>query len=145
KRSVPGVWSPLNATWGVENRTTALRVIPGLDPKATRVEQRTNGADINPYLALAATLASGLYGIERKLPLDQQPVKGTAYELSTKEVPHLPRTLAEATERLKRSLLARELFGEEFVDHYVRTREWEVREYNKAVTDWELKRYFEII
>ncbi|MBI2980978.1 MAG: glutamine synthetase [Deltaproteobacteria bacterium] len=144
KRSVPGVWSPLNATWGLENRTTALRVILGQDPKSTRVEQRTPGADLNPYIAMAATLAAGLYGIEKKMPLIPG-VKGSAYDLSKKEYPLLPRSLAEATERLKRSEIAREVLGEAFVDHYVKTREWEVREYNKAVTNWELKRYFEII
>ncbi|MBI2082267.1 MAG: glutamine synthetase [Deltaproteobacteria bacterium] len=144
KRSVPGVWSPLNATWGIENRTTALRMILGQDPKSTRVEQRTPGADLNPYIAMAATLASGLYGIEKKMKL-VPPVTGNAYDLPKEEVPYLPRSLAEATDRLKRSELAREILGEAFVDHYARTREWEVREYNKAVTDWELKRYFEII
>lgn len=144
KRSVPGVWSPVNATWGFENRTCALRVIV-LDEKSTRVEQRTTGADINPYIAIAATLAAGLYGIEKKLPLRQMPVKANAYDLSVKEFPLLPRNLGEAADRLKKSQIARDSLGEAFVDHFVRTREWEVREYNKAVTDWEMKRYFEII
>lgn len=145
KRSVPGVWSPLNSTWGVDNRTTALRVIPATDGKATRMEQRLTAADINPYIALAATLAAGLYGIEKRLALSQPPVAGDAYAVPATEVPWLPRTLDAATQKLAASEVARTLLGAGFVDHYVRTRDWEVREYNKAVTDWEKRRYFEII
>lgn len=145
KRSVPGVWSPVNVSWGHENRTTALRTIAGGPPAATRVEQRVTGADINPYVAMAATLAAGLYGIRKRLPLAQKPVDGDAYALSQAEAPLLPRTLADAAARMKGSAVAREILGEAFVDHYVRTREWEVREWRKAVTDWERRRYFEII
>lgn len=138
KRMVPGTWAPNTATWGIENRTTALRVIPG-SPYSTRIEYRLCGADMNPYLSMSAALASGLYGIEKGLELPP-PQKGNAYE-STGRL--LPRTLAEAAENLKRSEVARSILGEEFVDHFVRTREWEVREYNKAVTTWELERYIE--
>jgi len=141
KRLVPDVWAPTNATWGIDNRTVALRAVLGPTPKSVRVEYRLAGADINPHLAIAASMASGLYGIEHQLePSD--PVRGNAYET---DAPALPRSLDEATRRLAESTVARELLGEEFVDHYVRTRDWEVRQYQRAVTDWELERYFEII
>ncbi len=141
KRLVPGLWAPTNATWGIDNRTTALRAIPGPSPSAVRIEYRLAGADINPYIAIAATLAAGLYGIEHGLEAPE-PVHGNAYEA---EAPPLPRSLQEATALLKQSAAARELLGDEFVDHYVLTREWEVRQHQRAVTDWELERYFEII
>jgi len=142
-RMVPGVWAPLDATWGVENRTTALRVIPGT-ASSQRVEYRLAAADANPYIALAAALASGLYGIEHKLePLPQ--VKGNAYEQEHPEELKLPATLFEAANRLKQSKAAIEMFGKEFVSHYAASREWEEREYRKHVSDWELSRYFEII
>jgi glutamine synthetase len=141
KRLVPGVWAPTNATWGLDNRTVALRAVAGPTPKSVRVEYRLGGADINPHLAIAASLASGLYGIEQRLePPDL--VRGNAYET---DAPALPRSLDEATRRLSQSAAARELLGEEFVDHYVRTRDWEMRQYQQAVSNWELERYFEII
>ena len=141
KRLVPGVWAPTNATWGIDNRTVALRVVTGPSPNAVRVEYRLPGADINPYIAAAASLASGLYGVEKGLtPPD--PVEGNAYETNAKP---LPRSLEQATALLKQSEVAGQLLGREFVDHYVRTREWEVRQHHAAVTDWELERYFEII
>ena len=139
KRTVPGAWAPVNATWGVDNRTTAVRAIPGSN-KSTRVELRLTGADINPYLAMAASLAAGLDGIERKL--EPPPPIVDAY---SGDAPPLPRTLADATRLLRQSRVAREWLGEEFVDHYASTREWEVRQYEKAVTDWELARYFESV
>jgi glutamine synthetase len=104
---------------------------------------RVPGSDVNPYLAVAASLGAGLWGIERGLTLDQPPTVGSAY--ADESVERLPRTLQEATARLAESKTARELFGEKFVDHYVSTREWEWRKYGDAVTDWELRRYFEII
>ncbi len=140
KRMVRGAWSPIMATWGVENRTTALRVIPG-SPAATRVEYRFAAADMNPYIAMAASIASGLYGIEHELPLSAE-TKGNGYDA---KAPPLPSTLREATAALAASKEARELLGETFVDHYVRTREWECRQFESAVTKWELERYFEII
>ena len=142
-RMVPGLWAPLDATWGVENRTTALRVIPG-DAKSQRVEYRLGSADANPYLALAAALASGIYGIENKLePLAQ--VKGNAYEQEQAKEIKLPETLFEAAIMFKHSAVAKEMFGAEFVEHFAASREWEEREFRKHVTDWELERYFEII
>ncbi|MGA3324117.1 MAG: glutamine synthetase family protein [Terriglobia bacterium] len=139
KRTVPGTWAPTNVTWGIDNRTTALRAIPA-GSKATRVEHRLPGADSNPYLALAASLASGLYGIEKKLALPSPTVN--AY---TSRAPSLPRTLEKAGALFLASDVAREYFGAEFVEHYAATRHWEVREFRRAVTDWELERYFEII
>jgi glutamine synthetase len=142
KRLVDGYWAPTKVTWGVDNRTVALRVIPG-SAKSTRVEVRVPGSDINPYLAIAASLAAGLYGIEKGLPLTAAPVAGSAYHAEGAE--RLPRTLQEATQRLSDSKVAREILGETFVDHFVRTRVWEWRQFQDAVTDWELRRYFEVI
>lgn len=139
KRTVPGLWAPVNATWGMDNRTTAVRAIPGRR-KSTRVELRLAGADINPYLAMGASLIAGLDGIERKLELP--PATTNAY---TEGAAPLPRTLAEATRLFRGSALARRWFGDNFVDHYASTREWEIRQFDKAVTDWELARYFEAI
>jgi glutamine synthetase len=140
KRMVRGAWSPTLATWGVDNRTTALRVIPG-SPNSTHVEYRFAAADMNPYVALAASVASGLYGIEKELPLPPE-TTGNGYEAKAEA---LPSSLRLATEALAASKEARELLGEQFVDHYVRTREWECRQFESAVTKWELERYFEII
>jgi glutamine synthetase len=142
KRYVPGVWAPLRPCWGLENRTAALRVIGAGDPQAIRVEHRQPAADMNPYVAIAAALGAGLYGVEHELDLEPA-VAGDAGQGSAAE--RLPRTLKEATALLAQSSAARELFGEAFVDHYVRTREWEVARFERAVTDWELQRYFEII
>jgi glutamine synthetase len=142
KRLVDGYWAPTKVTWGIDNRTVALRVIPA-GPKSTRVEVRVSGSDINPYLALAASIGAGLWGIAQDLPLEDAPVQGSAYMVE--KAVRLPRTLQEATRGLSESKLAREILGEPFVDHYVRTREWEWRQFQDAVTDWELRRYFEVI
>ena len=139
KRTVPGFWAPVNATWGIDNRTTAVRAIPSAGASA-RVETRLPGADMNPYLAMAASLAAGLDGVERQL----EPPEPAA-DAYKGEAPSLPRDLAEATRLFRSSALARKAFGDEFVEHYAATREWEVRQYQKAVTDWELARYFEAI
>jgi len=139
KRTVPGAWAPINATWGVDNRTTAIRAIPG-GAKSTRVELRLTGADINPYLAIAASLAAGLDGVERELPLPPPTVN--AY---SGDAPALPHTLAEATAKFRQSQVARRWLGDDFVEHYAGTRELECRQFQKAVTDWELARYFESI
>lgn len=147
KRYVPGVWAPLTATWGVENRTTAIRLI-GLGTAAARVEYRQTAADINPYTAMATCLGAGLYGIEHEIEPPAE-VRGDAGDGTGTEVDAgkrpIPRTLKEATALLAESKAAREILGAGFVDHYVRTREWEVRQFERAVTDWELKRYFEAV
>ena len=142
-RLIPGFWAPTDATWGIENRTCALRVIPG-SPSSQRVEFRIAAADINPYLAIAAALGSGLWGIEHKIEPDA-PISGNAYAVTHPAERALPRTLSEAADRLIASSAARNLFGDVFVDHYAMTRHWEEREFRKAITDWELARYFEII
>ncbi len=142
KRLVDGYWAPTKPTWGVDNRTTAFRVIPG-SAKSTRVEARVPGSDVNPYLAIAACLASGLYGVEKGLKLKDKPIQGSAY--MAEGIERLPRTLQEATARMEKSKVARELFGEAFVDHFVRTRQWEWRQFQDSVTNWEIQRYFEII
>jgi glutamine synthetase len=142
-RLIPGFWAPTDATWGIENRTCALRAIPG-SSKSQRVEYRIAAADINPYVALAAAIGSGLWGIEHKIEPDA-PIEGNSYARTHAEKRQLPRTLWDAAQRLKESEAARALFGDAFVEHYAATREWEEREFRKAITDWELARYFEII
>ncbi len=142
-RLIPGFWAPTTASWGVENRTCALRAIPG-SAKSQRVEYRIAAADINPYIAMAAALASGLWGLENQIEPDS-PVEGNAYDVTFAEERQLPRTLFEAATSLRRSNVALELFGEEFCQHYAATREWEEREFRKHISDWELERYFEII
>ena len=142
KRLVDGFWAPVKPTWAVDNRTASFRVIPG-GPKATRLETRCPGADMNPYLAVAAVIASGLDGVERGLKLTAPPITGT--NQGADDVPRAPRTLIETTRAFRQSDVARDWFGDDFVDHYAATREWEWRQWLDAVTDWELKRYFEII
>jgi glutamine synthetase len=142
KRLVEGAWAPTTITWGVDNRTAALRAI-STSAKSARIETRIPGSDSNPYLAIAASLASGLYGIKHKLPLTVPPVQGNGYLDSSNGT--LPKTLFEAATAMQQSTVARELFGDMFVDHFTATRLWEWRQFNSQVTDWELKRYFEII
>jgi len=142
KRLVDGYWAPTRPTWGIDNRTVAVRVIPG-SPKSTRIEVRVPGSDVNPYLAVAACVASGLWGVEQKLELLTPPAKGSAY--ADESAPRLPRNLHEAATRMGASDVARTLFGDGFVDHFVGTRIWEWRQFQDAVTDWEIRRYFEII
>ncbi len=143
RRLIPGFWAPTHATWGIENRTAALRVIPG-SAKSQRVEYRIGAADANPYIALASALGAGLWGIENKLEL-QAPVQGNSYAVQHASNLALPATLFEAAGRLRASKPARALFGNEFVEHFATTREWEEREFRKHISDWELARYFEII
>jgi glutamine synthetase len=142
KRLVDGFWAPVKPTWGLDNRTASFRVIAGA-PKSTRLETRCPGADMNPYLAAAAVLAAGLSGIERKLKLTAKPIHGT--NQGAENVPRAPRTLIETTRVFRDSALARDWFGDDFVEHFAATREWEWRQWLDAVTDWEMKRYFEII
>lgn len=141
KRLVEGAWAPTTITWAVDNRTVALRALPG-SSKSSRLETRVVGSDTNPYLAMAACLAAGLYGIERKLRL-QKPTVGNGY----RDYKHgsLPRNLFEATQAMENSKVARKLFGSDFVGHFTQTRYWEWKQFSKSVTDWETKRYLEII
>jgi len=142
KRLVEGMWAPTTLTWAIDNRTVAVRALPG-STNSTRLELRVVGSDVNPYLAMAASLASGLYGIEKGLQLNIPATVGNGY--SDKQNGVLPSDLKAATEKMKSSEVAREIFGETFVDHFTRTREHECLQYANAVTDWELKRYFEVI
>lgn len=142
KRLVEGAWAPTTLTWGLDNRTVALRVLAG-SASATRVETRVIGSDVNPYLAMAACLAAGLYGIKNKLELQQPATIGNGYRDYSNGT--IPTTLIEATNKMKESLIAKEILGNVFVDHFCMTREWEWKQHLKSVTDWEMKRYFEII
>lgn len=142
KRLVEGAWAPTTLTWGIDNRTVALRVLAG-SSKSCRLETRVIGSDVNPYLAMAACLASGLYGIKNKMKLEQPATVGNGYRDYSNGI--LPRTLDEATQLMKQSIVAKEILGEKFVEHFTQTREWEWKQHLKAVTDWEYRRYFEII
>ena len=142
KRLVDGFWAPVKPTWGMDNRTASFRVIAG-SPKATRLETRCPGADVNPYLAMAAVIAAGLHGVERGLELTAPPITGT--NQGAEHIPRAPRTLIETTRAFRESAIARDWLGDTFVDHFAATREWEWRQWLDGVTDWELKRYFEII
>ncbi|MEO8858570.1 MAG: glutamine synthetase family protein [Burkholderiaceae bacterium] len=142
KRLVDGFWAPVKPTWGIDNRTASFRVIAG-SPKATRLETRCPGADVNPYLAMAAVIAAGLDGVEKGLKLTAPPITGT--NLGAEHIARAPRTLIETTRIFEKSTIARDWLGDGFVDHFAATRDWEWRQWLDAVTDWEMKRYFEII
>ncbi len=142
KRLVDGFWAPVKPTWGIDNRTASFRVIAG-SPKGTRLETRCPGADMNAYLAMAAVVAAGIYGVEKGLKLTAPPITGTNH--GAENIAPAPRTLIETTRNFKNSKIAREMLGDTFVDHFAATREWEWRQWLDGVTDWELKRYFEII
>ena len=142
KRLVDGFWAPVKPTWAIDNRTASFRVIPG-SAKSTRLETRCPGADINPYLAVAALLAAGLHGVEQNLKLTAAPITGT--NKGGENIPRAPRSLKETTEIFRRSDTARDWLGDIFVDHFACTRDWEWRQWQDGVTDWELKRYFEIV
>lgn len=134
-------WTGSSATWGLDNRTVAVRSIPSAGP-AARIENRVPGADGNPYLVLAADIASGLNGIEQGLVPDA-PVVGNAYELKLDDSKRVPVDLSRSTELLKQSDTAKQYLGERFVAHYAETREWEVQQSRLTVTDWEIARYLE--
>ncbi|WP_297599241.1 glutamine synthetase family protein [Mycobacterium sp.] len=138
KRFADGSFAPTALSWGLDNRTCALRVV-GHGPNI-RVECRVPGGDVNPYLAVAAIVAGGLYGIERGLELPA-PYVGNAYHAPGVE--RLPATLAEAAGVFERSTLAREVFGDDVVDHYLNNARVELAAFNAAVTDWERMRGFE--
>ncbi len=142
KRLVDGFWAPVKPTWGIDNRTASFRVLAG-SPKATRLETRCPGADVNPYLAMAAVIAAGMHGVEKGLKLTAPPITGT--NQGGEGVPKAPRTLIETTRIFQQSEIARDWLGDAFVDHFAATRDWEWRQWQDGVTDWELKRYFEII
>jgi glutamine synthetase len=138
RRYVSGSWAPTAATWGIDNRTAALRVITG--GAGTRIENRAPGADVNAYLGFAACLAGGLSGIERDLT-PPPPCIGDVYK--TEGLRPLPRTLEQAIDVFERSAIGRDFLGDAFVDHYVAMRRWEIEKHRRAVTEWERHRYFE--
>lgn len=138
KRYQSASFAPTKIAWGLDNRTCGFRIIG--ENSSFRIENRIPGADANPYLAFAATIAAGLYGIEKKLKPSQM-FKGNAYHDET--LPEVPLTLKEAISELKRSQTARKLFGEEVVEHYLHTARTEQSQFDSAVTDWELRRGFE--
>ncbi len=139
KRFMAGTFAPTKAIWSKDNRTAGYRLC-GENSKAIRVECRVGGSDINPYLAMAALLAAGIDGIERKLALEPAFV-GDAY--GAREVREIPRTLRSAAVALNGSGLLRQAFGDDVVEHYVRAAEWEQEEYDRKITDWEVARGFE--
>ncbi|MDO4252946.1 MAG: glutamine synthetase family protein [Rothia sp. (in: high G+C Gram-positive bacteria)] len=137
KRYVEGSFAPTAIAWGIDNRTCALRVV-GSGP-SLRLESRVGGADLNPYLAVAAMIAAGIHGINNKLTLPE-PIAGNAY---TSDAQHLPLTLAEARQKLADSPLAHQAFGSQVVEHYAQAAAVEIQAFNRAVTDWERIRGFE--
>ncbi|MGI9498871.1 MAG: glutamine synthetase, partial [Geminicoccaceae bacterium] len=139
KRFMEGTFAPTKAIWSMDNRTAGYRVC-GADTKSVRVECRVGGADLNPYLAMAALLAAGMDGIENRRDLEPAFV-GDAYH--GKNVREIPVTLREATTTLDHSAMLREAFGDDVIDHYVHAARWEQAEADREVTDWDLKRGFE--
>ena len=140
KRYQPGSWAPTKMAWSNDNRTVGFRVVG--HGKSFRIENRMPGADANPYLAFAATIAAGMAGIREKLDCGDD-YKGNAYVDSA--LYSLPSSLHDAVELLRDSKLARDSFGKEVVEFYCHTGELEVRAFNNSVTDWEKVRYFERI
>jgi glutamine synthetase len=137
KRLTPHSAAGTTATWSYDNRTTALRIL-NHDANSCRVENRVAGGDVNPYLAIAASLAGGLYGIENRVRPPAAFV-GDAYGDPT--VTQLPTSLEEAIAAFESSPIARDFLGEEFVRFYSHTRKWELEQFRANVTDWEVKRY----
>ncbi|WP_430449370.1 glutamine synthetase family protein [Rhodophyticola sp.] len=138
KRFQRGSFAPTRTVWSVDNRTAGFRLC-GEGTGSVRVECRIGGSDMNPYLAMAALLAAGIWGIEQGLPLSP-PFKGDAYE---GDLSHIPGTLRDARCALHRSAMLREALGDEVVDHYVRAADWEIEEFDRVVTDYEIARGFE--
>ena len=139
KRFAKGTFAPTQTVWSVDNRTASFRLC-GEGTKAIRVECRIPGADMNPYLAQAAMLAAGLAGIEQELPLPPA-LSGNAY--SDDDTNHIPRTLRDAREAMMASRMLRDAMGDDVIDHYARAAEWEIEEFNRVVTDYEIARGFE--
>ncbi len=139
KRFAAGTFAPTKAVWSMDNRTAGYRVC-GENSKAVRVECRVGGADLNPYLALAAQIAAGLDGIEKGLKLENE-FRGDAY--TAKNIREIPKTLRDAAAAFGKSQMLRAALGDDVVDHYVHAAEWEQFEMDRRVTDWEVKRGFE--
>jgi len=142
RRMVPGIWAPLTAAWGVQNRTCAVRII-NPTPEATRVEFRVPAADANPHLTLAQCLGAGLWGIENRVD-PPPPVDGEATVAEAPAEQRLPRNLLEAADRFDASTIARRLYGDAFVDWFARTRRWEDDVFRRHVSDLDTARYLDV-
>ncbi|KND89116.1 Type-1 glutamine synthetase 2 [Tolypocladium ophioglossoides CBS 100239] len=149
KRLVENFWAPVTVSWGLEHRAASVRIIspPTSKAGATRFEVRVPGADSNPHYVLAAILGCGWRGVERKLAIPCPPLAmGQGVGGSADRGERLAKSLREATARFAREgSIAREVLGDDFVDHFAGTRENEVRLFDEAVTDWEMKRYIETV
>jgi glutamine synthetase len=137
KRYAAGSWAPTTLAWGVDNRTCGFRIVSS--GPARRVESRIPGGDVNPYLAFAATIAAGLYGIEQSLD-PPAAFEGNAYESS---VERFPSSLREAVACLESGSVARAAFGDDVVDHYLNYARYEQASFDRVVTDWERTRLYE--
>ncbi len=142
KRTEGATWAGSSSTWGFDNRTVALRAIPSAGA-AARIENRIAGADANPYLVIAGSIAAGLHGIAKGLT-PPPAIEGNGYEKAGKET-LLPHSLEEATRVLEGSNAVRSLLGDQFVEHFVATRRWEIQQFRSTVTEWEVARYLEQI
>ena len=139
KRFQKGSFAPTRIIWSIDNRTAGYRLC-GDGSKAVRIECRVGGSDINPYLAMAALLAAGIKGVEEGLELEP-PFKGDAY---AGESAHIPHTLRDAREALLASDMLRAAMGDDVIEHYARAAEWEIEDFNRVVTDYEVTRGFEL-
>ena len=138
KRFQKGTFAPTRTIWSVDNRTAGFRLC-GAGSKAVRVECRIGGSDLNPYLAMAAQLAAGIAGIEENLKLSE-PMSGDVYQGESESI---PQTLRDSRETLKGSTMLRSAFGDDVVEHYARAAEWEIEDFDRVVTDYEIARGFE--
>jgi glutamine synthetase len=149
KRLVENFWAPVTVSWGLEHRAASIRLIapPIASAKATRFEIRVCGADANPSLVLATILGLGWRGVEKKLELKLPPLsKGADVGGDEDQGERLPKNLRDSTAKfMAEGSVAREIFGSEFVEHFGGTREHELRLWDEAVTDWEIKRYIETV
>lgn len=139
KRFAAATFAPTSTVWSVDNRTAGYRVVAP-DSEGVRVECRIGGSDLNPYLALASQIAANIAGIEGKLELEPE-FTGNAYDAGKSH--SIPATLRAATEALRHSTMLREAMGDDVIDHYVRCAEWEQEDFDRIVTDYEVKRGFE--
>lgn len=149
KRLVENFWAPVTVSWGLEHRAASIRLIapPTASAKSTRFEIRVCGADANPHLVLATILGLGWRGIEKKLEIKHAPLsKDAEVGSSADKGERLPKSLKDSTARfMAKNSVAREVFGDDFVEHFGGTREHELRLWDEAVTDWEIKRYIETV
>ncbi len=138
KRLVPGWFAPVNASWGLENRSAAVRAIRGDKPERWRIECRRPGADANPYLALAALVATAADGIRREAK-PPAPVSGDASDRG--DLPELPGSLESAIAAFEADTELRAMLGETFCEYYCVSRRWELKSWRESVSDWERERY----